>query len=88
MIAFLFCPFVLADIQHAGWRDIDFGGGILAVAFTFVFVDVSGLTDIDNNGKFDTAFREIYFDPSFSWADDGVSNVESRRSRPTRPDMA
>jgi len=70
-------PFVLADVQHAGWRDLNFAGGILGVTFTFVFVDGGGNpTDIDNNGKPDTAFREIYYHPSFSWADDGVSNVD------------
>jgi hypothetical protein len=74
-------PFIFADIQHAGWRDINFAGGILGVTFTFGFIDVSQLpnivfTDIDNNGKSDAAFREIYYDPSFSWADNGVSNVD------------
>ena len=33
-------------------------------------------TDIDNNGRADTAFREIYYDPSFSWADDGTSDID------------
>ena len=72
-------PFTLADIQYAGWRDIDFiDPAVLGVTFTFWFIDpVSGLaTDIDHNGKHDTAFREIYFDPSFLWADDGVTNVD------------
>ncbi len=69
-------PFVFADVQHAGWRDINFAGGILGVTFTFIWVDVNGPTDIDGNGKLDTAFREIYYDPSFSWADDGSTNVD------------
>ena len=69
-------PFVFADVQHAGWRDINFAGGVLGVTFTFGFTDVNGFTDIDNNGKLDAAFREIYYDPSFSWADDGSSNVD------------
>ena len=80
-VAFLFglggSPYILADIQHAGWRDIDFFGGILGVTFTFVFIDPSGaVTDIDDNGKVDVAFREIYYDPSFSWADDGVADAD------------
>ena len=40
-------------------------------------------TDIDNNGRADTAFREIYYDPFVGffgpprvWADDGVSNID------------
>jgi len=70
-------PFILADVQHAGWRDIDFSGGILGVTFTFIFVDgIGNPTDVDNNGKIDAAFREIYYDPSFSWADDGTSSVD------------
>ena len=32
-------PFVFADLQHAGWRDINFAGGILGVTFTFIFVN-------------------------------------------------
>jgi hypothetical protein len=70
-------PFVFADVQHAGWRDLNFGGGILGVAFTFRFIDADGnSTDIDGDGYFDAAFREIYYDPSFPWADDGSSNVD------------
>lgn len=69
-------PFVFADVQHSGFRDINFAGGVLGVAFTFGFTDVNGFTDIDGNGKLDTAFREIYYDPSWNWADDGVSNVD------------
>ncbi|HSR68752.1 MAG TPA: hypothetical protein VLU25_12510 [Acidobacteriota bacterium] len=69
-------PFILADVQHAGWRDINFGGGVIGVTFTFIFVSGGIPTDIDNNGLTDTAFREIYYDPSFNWADDGINNVD------------
>lgn len=70
-------PFVFADVQHAGFRDINFAGGILGVAFTFRFIDDAGnSTDIDNNGKLDAAFREIYYDPSWNWADDGSTNID------------
>ena len=61
--------FVFADIQHAGWRDADFAGGVLGVTFTFIFGQVVGTppvfvpSDIDGNGKTDVAFREIYYDP-------------------------
>ena len=59
-------PFIFADIQHAG-----------AATFTFGFVDGSGsFTDIDNNRSLDAAYREIYYDPSFSWADDGGTNLD------------
>jgi hypothetical protein len=66
-------PFVFADVQNAGFRDINFAGGILGVTFTFVFIDGPDATDIDGNGKADTAFSEIYYDPSFSWKDDGTN---------------
>lgn len=69
-------PFVFADVQHAGWRDINFGGGVLGVTFTFGFTSGGVFTDVDNNGQLDAAFREIYYDPSFSWADDGVTNID------------
>jgi hypothetical protein len=67
---------VAADVQHAGWRDINFAGGILGVTFTFVFVSGGALTDIDGNGLPDVAFREVYYDPSFNWRDNGVSNID------------
>lgn len=71
-------PFILADIMHAGWTDIDFSGGIIGVTYTFIFIDGGGNpTDIDNNGKLDVAFREIYYDPSFSWAINGNIDVET-----------
>ena len=69
-------PFAVADVQLAGWRDINFAGGVLGVTFTFIFVDGGEPTDIDNNGKQDVAFREIYFDPSWNWADDGSTNID------------
>lgn len=70
-------PFVFADVQHAGFSDIDFGGFVLGITFTFVFVTDSGEpTDIDGNGRADVAFREIYYDPTFPYRDDGVSDID------------
>ena len=80
-------PFIFADVQHAGWRDLEFGGGTIGITFTFLWCDPCGttpvFTDIDNNGKADTAFGEIYYDPfegtfgpSRVWADDGVSDFD------------
>lgn len=69
-------PFVFADIQHAGWRDLNFATGILGVTYTFGFTDANGFTDIDNNKRADVAFREIYYDPSYSWANSGTANVD------------
>ena len=64
-------PFVDADIMQAGWGDIDFTGGVLAATFTFIFIDGIDPTDIDNDGYSDTAFREVYYDPSWVWSVDG-----------------
>ena len=59
---------VQGDVQHAGFSDIDFAGGVLGVAFTLIFTDGDGNpTDIDGNGLADVAFREIYYDPSWLW---------------------
>jgi hypothetical protein len=75
----------LADVTHAGWLPGEFfdrlapGGGdfILGVTFTFIWVNGNGNpTDDDNNGKLDTAFREIYYNDAFSWAVDGVTNID------------
>lgn len=81
VIAFLFglggSPFTVADLHHTGYTDIDFAGGVLGATFTFGFTDVNGnFTDINGDGRFDTAFREIYYDPSWTWADDGSSNFD------------
>lgn len=72
-------PFVFADVQHAGFTDLNFIPGVLGVAFTFGFISAPGVfTDIDDNGKLDTAFREIYYDPSWLWTTDGTGiDVES-----------
>jgi hypothetical protein len=66
---------IVADVQHAGWRDINFAAGILGVTFTLIFTDDAGNpVDQDGNGLPDVAFREIYYDPSFSWANDGAND--------------
>jgi len=71
-------PYIVADVQHAGFRDLNFAGGVLGVTYTFIWIDdnTGDPTDIDNNGKADVAFREIYYDPSWQWKDDGVSNID------------
>lgn len=65
-----------ADLIHAGWLSADFfdalapGGSefILGVTFTLLFVDENGdFTDINNDGKLDVAFREIYYNDNFNW---------------------
>jgi hypothetical protein len=66
----------IADITHAGWAPAAFfdfvapggSGFILAVTFPFIFVDGAGNpTDINGDGKADTAFNEIYYNNAFAW---------------------
>ena len=70
-----------ADITHAGWVPgvffdvvLDPGSSdyVIGVTFTFIWLDsLSGEpTDIDNNGKVDVAFREIYYNNKFPWGID------------------
>ena len=68
-----------ADLTHAGFLPGAFfdaiapggSGFILGVTFTFIFTDGVNPTDIDNNGKNDTAFREIYYNDAFPWNTNG-----------------
>jgi hypothetical protein len=79
-------PAVAADLTHGGFLGAPFfdalipggSGFILGVTFTFIWVDSStGVpTDVDHNGKDDVAFREIYYNDAFSWADDGTSHID------------
>lgn len=67
-------PF-LADITEAGWLPRAFfetiggpggGRGILAVTFTFIFVDDNGVpTDVNGDGYLDTALAEVYYNDTF-----------------------
>lgn len=68
----------VADIVQAGWLPAQFfnflapngSASILGVTFTLVFTDGNGnLVDTDNNGKYDVAFREIYYNDRFTWSD-------------------
>lgn len=76
----------VADVTHCGWLPAAFfetlepGGGtqILGVTFTLVFTDENGdLIDVDNNGKYDVAWREIYYNDQFSWNDGSSIDVET-----------
>lgn len=72
-------------LTHAGWLPGAFfdaiapdgGSFILGVTFTFIWLDEGGNpTDIDNNGAIDVAFREIYYNDAFPWADDGANHFD------------
>ncbi len=74
-----------ADIVHSGWMPPAFfdelvpGGSnfILAVTFTLIFFENGQPTDFDNNGKYDVAWREIYYNDKFPWADGSHYDVET-----------
>jgi len=63
-------PFA-ADIVTAGFPaglEALFGPDTLAFSVTFIFVDGDGVpTDLDGDGRLDTAHNEIYFNPAFDW---------------------
>jgi hypothetical protein len=76
----------VSDVTHCGWLPGSFfnilapggSGFILGVTFTIVFTDGSGnLIDTDNNGKFDVAWREIYYNDNFLWNDGSTFDVET-----------
>lgn len=64
-----------ADVVAGGFRrDLQavFGSNTLAFTITFVFVDAHGEpTDIDRDGRFDTATTEIYLNDALAWSFDG-----------------
>jgi hypothetical protein len=80
-------PFV-ADIVTIGFLpgflfDLVFGPGasnnVLGVTFTSVFgeFDASGNftpSDVDNNGRMDTAFKEVWYNDAFAWTDTGTGD--------------
>ena len=71
--------FLTADIMHSGFLPGGFfdllapGGSnfILGVSFSFLFIDPAGNpTDVDNNGYFDKAFGDNYYNDNFFWKTD------------------
>jgi hypothetical protein len=77
----------IADVVHAGWLpgaffDLiappDGSTFILGVTFTIIFTDDQGNpVDADNNNKLDVAWREIYYNDAFDWADGDHYDVET-----------
>ena len=77
----------VADVLHAGWLPAEFfdeiappdgSTYILGVTFTIIFTDDAGNpVDTDNNNKLDVAWREIYYNDAFEWADGDHYDVET-----------
>jgi hypothetical protein len=76
----------VADVTHSGWLPAAFFDAIaedgstyiLGVTFTIVFTDDDGnLVDTDNNKKYDVAWREIYYNDTFTWKDGAHYDVET-----------
>ncbi len=58
------------------------GTSTLGVTYTLFWVDGNGnYTDIDNNGKYDAAFREIYYNDQYDWSDNGLEGRQPDGSR-------
>jgi hypothetical protein len=72
-------PFIFADLTHAGWLPAGIlAPNVIAVTFTFIWTDEAGNpTDIDSNGKADTAFAEILYNDLFTWQINGNTDVET-----------
>jgi predicted heme/steroid binding protein len=75
-----------ADVVHSGWLPAAFFDAIaedgstfiLGVTFTIIFTDDEGNpVDTDNNGKLDVAWREIYYNDTFTWQDGAHYDVET-----------
>lgn len=78
------------DVVHSGWLPAEFfdipiifgseGGSdsVIGVTFTINYTDEFGIPiDLDNNGKSDVAWREIYYNDNFTWNDGSTFDVES-----------
>jgi hypothetical protein len=73
-------PAIAADIVHAGWLPAGLlPPGVIAVTFIFVFSSGPGgpPSDIDNNGKQDTAFAETLYNDLYVWRINGNVDVET-----------
>jgi len=79
-------PDLFVDVMHSGFLPgaffdlVEPGGSnfILGATFSFWWVDSgTGIpTDVNNDKRLDVAFRDIYYDDAFGWADDGVSDFD------------
>lgn len=78
----------VADVVHAGWLPRSFfdflfpedgGDFVLGVAITIIFVDENDEPlDVNNDGKIDVAWREIYYNnnENFAWNDGDGADID------------
>jgi hypothetical protein len=68
-----------ADLVHAGWVPAGiFPNNVIGVTFTLIWVDGAGNpTDINQDGKSDVAWREIFYNDAFLWRINGNIDVET-----------
>lgn len=69
----------VADLVHAGWVPAGiFPNNVIGVTFTLVWVDGGGnATDINQDGKSDVAWREIFYNDAFVWRINANIDVET-----------
>lgn len=80
--------FTEADLTQVGFKSgAEFpyfaaNPNVLGVAFTLFWTDENGeFTDINDDGKFDVAIREIYYNDEFEWADNGLEGTQPDGTR-------
>ena len=69
----------VADLVHAGWVPAGiFAPNVIGVTFTLTWVDGAGNpTDINQDGKADVAWREIFYNDAFIWNINANIDVET-----------
>jgi hypothetical protein len=68
----------VADLVHAGWVPAGiFPNNVIGVTFTLVWVSGGSATDINQDGKSDVAWREIFYNDRFVWRINGNIDVET-----------
>jgi hypothetical protein len=66
-----------AQVVHGGWASGAFPQGLIGVTYTFYWLGPDGhATDIDNDGRLDVAFREIYYNDSYQWGIDDPARID------------
>ena len=62
-----------ADIVEAGFRPL--APGVLGVTYTYWFTSGGQPTDINADGRYDTALKEIWYNLNYYWSRDGSAGA-------------